>query len=164
MDDPKAALPMSLWWMVPQYVLLGVGDVFNSVGILQFFSDQSPEGMRSLGTTFFTSGLGVGNFLNSLLVTLVDRATATTTGGSWIGDNLNDSHLDYYYVFLLLLTMANMALFVWVAMRYRYKREFLEDSGAMETENEMVAGGKVKADLPARLPDNTTRDRAYVLE
>ncbi|VAI79908.1 unnamed protein product [Triticum turgidum subsp. durum] len=161
---PHDTVPMSVFWMLPQYVLLGVGDVFNSVGILEFFYDQSPEGMRSLGTTFFTSGLGVGNFLNSLLVTLVDRATATTTGGSWIGDNLNDSHLDYYYAFLLLLTVANMALFVWVAMRYRYKREFLEDSGAMETENEMVAGGKVKADLPARLPDNTTRDRAYVLE
>ncbi|XP_020157113.1 protein NRT1/ PTR FAMILY 5.1 [Aegilops tauschii subsp. strangulata] len=160
---PHDTVPMSVFWMLPQYVLLGVGDVFNSVGILEFFYDQSPEGMRSLGTTFFTSGLGAGNFLNSLLVTLVDRATATR--GSWIGDNLNDSHLDYYYAFLLLLTVANMALFVWVAMRYKYKREFLEDSGAMETEREteMVAGGKAKADLP-RLPDNTTRDRAYILE
>ncbi|KAM3213973.1 hypothetical protein ACQJBY_066412 [Aegilops geniculata] len=163
---PHDTVPMSVFWMLPQYVVLGVGDVFNSVGILEFFYDQSPEGMRSLGTTFFTSGLGVGNFLNSLLVTLVDRAT--TTGGSggrrksWIGDNLNDSHLDYYYAFLLLLTVANMALFVWVAMRYKYKREFLEDNGAMETETEMVAGGKVKADPPC-LPDNT-RDRAYVLE
>uniref|UniRef100_M8D1A3 Peptide transporter PTR3-A n=1 Tax=Aegilops tauschii TaxID=37682 RepID=M8D1A3_AEGTA len=134
-----------------------------SLGSFVTISMLSPEGMRSLGTTFFTSGLGAGNFLNSLLVTLVDRATATR--GSWIGDNLNDSHLDYYYAFLLLLTVANMALFVWVAMRYKYKREFLEDSGAMETEREteMVAGGKAKADLP-RLPDNTTRDRAYILE
>ncbi|KAF7103836.1 hypothetical protein CFC21_104777 [Triticum aestivum] len=162
---PHDTVPMSVFWMLPQYVLLGVGDVFNSVGILEFFYDQSPEGMRSLGTTFFTSGLGVGNFLNSLLVTLVDRATGGSGGRrkSWIGDNLNDSHLDYYYVFLLLLTMANMALFVWVAMRYKYKREFLEDNGAMETETEMVAGGKAKADLPC-LPDNTTRDRAYILE
>ncbi|XP_044961491.1 protein NRT1/ PTR FAMILY 5.1 [Hordeum vulgare subsp. vulgare] len=150
--SPHDTVPMSVFWMLPQYVLLGVGDVFNSVGILEFFYDQSPEGMRSLGTTFFTSGLGVGNFLNSLLVTLVDRATRGKggRGKSWIGDNLNDSHLDYYYVFLLLLTMANMALFVWVAMRYKYKREFLEDCGAMEKETEteieteMVADGKVK--------------------
>lgn len=161
---PHDTVPMSVFWMLPQYVLLGVGDVFNSVGILEFFYDQSPEGMQSLGTTFFTSGLGVGNFLNSLLVTLVDRATrGSGRRKSWIGDNLNDSHLDYYYVFLLLLTMANMALFVWVAMRYKYKREFLEDSGAMGTETEMVAGGKAKADPPC-LPDNTTKDRAYILE
>ncbi|XP_066362911.1 protein NRT1/ PTR FAMILY 5.1 [Miscanthus floridulus] len=121
-------VPMSIFWMLPQYVLMGVGDVFNSVGILEFFYDQSPDGMRSLGTTFFTSGLGVGNFLNSLLVTLIDRATKGrgSAGKSWIGDNLNDSHLDYYYVFLLLLSVLNMALFVWVAMRYKYKRESLE--------------------------------------
>jgi peptide/histidine transporter 3/4 len=136
-------VPMSIFWMLPQYVLMGVGDVFNSVGILEFFYDQSPDGMRSLGTTFFTSGLGVGNFLNSLLVTLVDRATRG--GKSWIGDNLNDSHLDYYYVFLLLLSVLNTALFVWVATWYKYKREFLEVDRAGTPELEM-AGDKGKVD------------------
>ncbi|KAK3139069.1 hypothetical protein QOZ80_5AG0377330 [Eleusine coracana subsp. coracana] len=134
-------VPMSVFWMLPQYVLLGVGDVFNSVGILEFFYDQSPDGMRSMGTTFFTSGLGAGNFLNSLLVTLVDRVTRKK---SWIGDNLNDSHLDYYYVFLLLLSVLNMAIFVWVARRYRYKREFLElEPGTSEMEVADGAKGKV---------------------
>ncbi|XP_062231116.1 protein NRT1/ PTR FAMILY 5.1 [Phragmites australis] len=141
-QGPGDTVPMSIFWMLPQYVLLGVGDVFNSVGILEFFYDQSPDGMRSLGTTFFTSGLGVGNFLNSLLVTLVDRATRGSKGGkSWIANNLNNSHLDYYYVFLLLLSVANLALFVWVATRYKYKREFLEVEGARTPELEM-AGGK----------------------
>ncbi|GJN14085.1 hypothetical protein PR202_gb00866 [Eleusine coracana subsp. coracana] len=134
-------VPMTVFWMLPQYVLLGVGDVFNSVGILEFFYDQSPHGMRSMGTTFFTSGLGAGNFLNSLLVTLVDRVTRNK---SWIGDNLNDSHLDYYYVFLLLLSVLNMAIFVWVARRYRYKREFLElEPGTSEMEMPHAGNGKV---------------------
>ncbi|TVU18841.1 hypothetical protein EJB05_34956, partial [Eragrostis curvula] len=141
-------VPMSVLWMLPQYALLGVGDVFNSVGILEFFYDQAPDGMRSLGTTFFTSGLGAGNFLNSLLVTLVDRATRRRGGKSWIGDNLNDSHLDYYYAFLLLLALANMALFVWVAKWYKYKREFLVQvegtSNGTTTELLEMAGGNRK--------------------
>uniref|UniRef100_A0A0D9WF89 Major facilitator superfamily (MFS) profile domain-containing protein n=1 Tax=Leersia perrieri TaxID=77586 RepID=A0A0D9WF89_9ORYZ len=140
-------VPMSIFWMLPQYVLIGVGDVFNSVGILEFFYDQSPQGMQSLGTTFFTSGLGVGNFLNSLLVTAVDRITRRGGAGkSWIGDNLNDSHLDYYYVFLLLLAVINLAVFVWVASRYEYKKEYLlEDDGTASRETEMAAaGGKGK--------------------
>ncbi|CAL4907443.1 unnamed protein product [Urochloa decumbens] len=137
-------VPMSIFWMLPQYVLMGVGDVFSSVGILEFFYDQSPDEMRSLGTTFFTSGLGVGNFLNSLLVTLVDRVTSRGGGKSWIGDNLNDSHLDYYYVFLLVLSVLNTAAFVWVATRYQYKREFLEvePAGTPELELEMAGGGQ----------------------
>ncbi|PUZ66613.1 hypothetical protein GQ55_3G332800 [Panicum hallii var. hallii] len=154
-------VPMSIFWMLPQYVLMGVGDVFNSVGILEFFYDQSPDGMRSLGTTFFTSGLGVGNFLNSLLVTLVDRATRGNPGSggkSWIGDNLNDSHLDYYYVFLLLLSVLNTALFAWVAMRYKYKREFLEVERVGTPELEMAGGqGKLDnvkvTDAPLRVKD-----------
>ncbi|KAF0928071.1 hypothetical protein E2562_037663 [Oryza meyeriana var. granulata] len=145
-------VPMSIFWMLPQYVLIGVGDVFSSVGILEFFYEQSPQGMQSLGTTFFTSGLGVGNFLNSLLVTVVDRVTRGGGGGgegkSWIGDNLNDSHLDYYYVFLLLLAVLNLAVFVWVATRYEYKEEYLSDDGVVgagSRETEM-AGGKGKVE------------------
>ncbi|XBI13396.1 protein NRT1/ PTR FAMILY 5.1-like [Aegilops tauschii subsp. strangulata] len=141
---PHETVPMSVFWMLPQYVILGVGDVFNTIGVLEFFYDQSPEGMQRLGTTFYTSGLGVGNFLSSLLVTLVDRTTRATVGKSWIGDNPNDSHLDYYYVFLLVLSVANMALFVWVAMRYKYNGAM----GTPEAEAEMVAGGKVTADSP----------------
>ncbi|CAD6334176.1 unnamed protein product [Miscanthus lutarioriparius] len=90
-------------------------------------------------------GLGVGNFLNSLLVTLVDRATRgrESAGKSWIGDNLNDSHLDYYYVFLLLLSVLNMAVFVWLVMRYKYKREFLE----VEHPESEIAGGQESGKL-----------------
>ncbi|XP_066166837.1 protein NRT1/ PTR FAMILY 5.1 isoform X3 [Oryza sativa Japonica Group] len=143
-------VPMSIFWMLPQYILIGVGDVFSSVGILEFFYEQSPQGMQSLGTTFFTSGLGVGNFLNSLLVTAVDRATrGGGAGKSWIGDNLNDSHLDYYYAFLLLLAVINLAVFVWVATRYEYKKEYLSDGGDVvagmaSRETEMAGGGKGK--------------------
>ncbi|CAI8597407.1 unnamed protein product [Vicia faba] len=72
---PKDIVPMSIFWLLPQYVLIGIADVFNAIGLLEFFYDQSPEDMQSLGTTFFTSGIGVGNFLNSFLVTMTDKIT-----------------------------------------------------------------------------------------
>ena len=31
--QPKTALPMSLWWMVPQYVLFGLSDVFAMISL-----------------------------------------------------------------------------------------------------------------------------------
>ncbi|GER50903.1 major facilitator superfamily protein [Striga asiatica] len=112
----------SILWLFPQYVLVGVGDVFSAVGMLEFFYDQSPDEMRSLGTTFFTSGIGVGNFFNSLLVTAVEGATR----GRWIGRDVNESRLDCYYGLLLVLSVVNLAVFVAAARKYVYK---VEDSG-----------------------------------
>uniref|UniRef100_A0A161WWR0 Major facilitator superfamily (MFS) profile domain-containing protein n=1 Tax=Daucus carota subsp. sativus TaxID=79200 RepID=A0A161WWR0_DAUCS len=70
---PKDIVPMSIFWLMPQYVLLGVGDVFNAVGLVEFFYDQAPVDMQSLGTAFFTSALGAGNFLNSFLFVLGEK-------------------------------------------------------------------------------------------
>lgn len=123
---PKEVVPMSIFWLLPQYVLIGIGDVFNAIGLLEFFYDQSPEDMQSLGTTFFTSGIGVGNFLNSFLVTVVDKITRRGGGKSWIGKNLNDTHLDYYYGFLLVISALNLGAFLWASGKYIYKRENIE--------------------------------------
>ncbi|CAK9135865.1 unnamed protein product [Ilex paraguariensis] len=123
---PKEIIPMTIFWLLPQYVLLGVADVFNAIGLLEFFYDQSPEDMQSLGTTFFTSGIGVGNFLNSFLVTMVDKITGRNGGKSWIGKNLNDSHLDYYYGFLMAISILNFGAFLWASSKYVYKRECMQ--------------------------------------
>lgn len=123
---PEEIVPMNIFWLLPQYVLLGVADVFNAIGLLEFFYDQSPEDMQSLGTTFFTSGIGVGNFLNSFLVTMVDKVTGSNGGKSWIGKNLNDSHLNYYYGFLLVISALNLGAFLWASSKYIYKRESMK--------------------------------------
>lgn len=123
---PKEIVPMSIFWLLPQYSLLGIADVFNAIGLLEFFYDQSPEDMQSLGTTFFTSGIGIGNFLNSFLVTMVDKITGSNGGKSWIGDNLNDCHLDYYYGFLLVISSLNLVPFLLASSKYIYKKECVE--------------------------------------
>ncbi|KAI6676082.1 hypothetical protein NL676_036878 [Syzygium grande] len=130
----KDIVPMSIFWLLPQYILLGIADVFNAIGLLEFFYDQSPEDMQSLGTTFFTSGIGVGNFLNSFLVTMVDKITGKFGQKRWIGNNLNDSHLDYYYGFLLVISTLNLGAFLWASSRYVYKREIKEVEGCEQIE------------------------------
>ncbi|KAM7275901.1 hypothetical protein ACFE04_017767 [Oxalis oulophora] len=124
---PKEIVPMSIFWLMPQYVLLGIADVFNAIGLLEFFYDQSPEDMQSLGTTFFTSGIGVGNFLNSFLVTMVDKITGRGNRKGWIGDNLNGCHLDYYYGLLLVISTLNLGAFLWASSKYVYKRETIKE-------------------------------------
>ncbi|KAG7574370.1 MFS transporter superfamily [Arabidopsis suecica] len=137
--SPKEVVPMSIFWLLPQYSLLGIGDVFNAIGLLEFFYDQSPEEMQSLGTTFFTSGIGLGNFLNSFLVTMIDKITSKGGGKSWIGDNLNDSRLDYYYGFLMVISIVNMGFFLWAATKYVYKSD----------ETKELSGGCVQMEAKA---------------
>lgn len=116
----SSQVPMSIFWLLPQYVLTGVCEVFISVGQMEFFLDQAPDSMRSLGNALYLSTVAVGSFVSSLLVSIVTEITYDSNGG-WIGNNLNRSHMDYFYWLLAILSLANTLLFVWCAQRYTYK-------------------------------------------
>ncbi|KAJ1429777.1 Proton-dependent oligopeptide transporter family [Sesbania bispinosa] len=120
---PEEIVPMGIFWLLPQNVLLGVADTFLTTGLLEFFYDQSPEEMKVLGTTFYTSTVAAGNYFNSFLVTIIDKFTRKMGHKSWIGNNLNDCHLDYYYGFLFVISLLNFGAFVWASSRYIYKKE-----------------------------------------
>ncbi|KAL6138842.1 hypothetical protein ACLB2K_064121 [Fragaria x ananassa] len=40
-------IPMSIFWQVPQYFIIGCGEVFTFIGQLEFFYEQAPDAMRS---------------------------------------------------------------------------------------------------------------------
>ncbi|KAF1886678.1 hypothetical protein Lal_00045913 [Lupinus albus] len=48
LDDPKAIIPISVFWLAPQYCLHGVADVFMMVGHLEFPFDQYPHSISIL--------------------------------------------------------------------------------------------------------------------
>uniref|UniRef100_A0A0D3G805 Uncharacterized protein n=1 Tax=Oryza barthii TaxID=65489 RepID=A0A0D3G805_9ORYZ len=106
--DPGAAVPMSLWWMVPQYVLFGAADVFAMVGMQEFFYDQVPGALKSLGLALYLSVLGVGSFISSFLISAIDVVTRRDGGTSWFDDDLNRGHLDYFYLLLAALTVLDL--------------------------------------------------------
>ncbi|XP_066326604.1 protein NRT1/ PTR FAMILY 5.10-like isoform X1 [Miscanthus floridulus] len=119
-DKPKVQLPMSLWWMVPQYVVFGAADVFAMVGLQEFFYDQVPDRLRSIGLALYISIFGIGSFVSSALVSGIHRATAAR-GQSWFSDNLNHAHLDYFYWLLATLSALQFFAYVFFAWRYKYK-------------------------------------------
>ncbi|TVU19498.1 hypothetical protein EJB05_35649, partial [Eragrostis curvula] len=121
-DRPGVPVPMSLWWMVPQYVLFGAADVFTMVGLQEFFYDQVPDKLRSLGLALYLSIFGVGSFISSALVSGIDRATAAR-GRSWFDNNLNRGHLDYFYWLIAGLSAVELLAYVVFAVTYKYKNK-----------------------------------------
>lgn len=121
-DKPKVPIPMSLWWMVPQYALFGMADVFTIVGLQEFFYDQVPDALRSLGLSFYLSVLGVGSFISSFLISVIDKISSKN-GKSWFSNNLNQAHLDYFYWFLAGLTGIEIVLFLYFSKIYVYRKK-----------------------------------------
>ncbi|KAJ0085080.1 hypothetical protein Patl1_07385 [Pistacia atlantica] len=41
-DKPNVTIPMSVCWLIPQYVVTGVSEALTMVGLQEFFYDQVP--------------------------------------------------------------------------------------------------------------------------
>ncbi|XP_019180093.1 PREDICTED: protein NRT1/ PTR FAMILY 5.2-like [Ipomoea nil] len=136
-------VPLTIFTLLPQLFLLGLADAFVEVAKTEFFYDQAPESMKSLGSSCFPTSLGVGNFLSSFVLSTVSRVTERGGRKGWILNNLNDSRLDYYYWFIALLNVVNLGFFFVVAKYYEYKAEISDFSeGTVElNQNGSAANG-----------------------
>ncbi|KAK8946557.1 Peptide transporter PTR3-A [Platanthera zijinensis] len=105
---------------------MGVGESFLVVAKMDFFYHQAPESMKSLGTSLALFSHGVGSFLSSFLLSAVASITQRNGGKGWIQNDLNASHLDYYYGFLSILCFCNIIYFLVVCRFYVYRAEVFD--------------------------------------
>ncbi|KAL2456680.1 Protein NRT1/PTR FAMILY 5.2 [Abeliophyllum distichum] len=123
LDVTGGQAPLSIFILLPQFILMGTADAFLEVAKIEFFYDQAPESMKSLGTSYSMTTLGAGNFISSFLLSTVSRVTKENGHHGWIQNNLNASHLDYYYAFFAILNCFNFIFFLVVIKFYVYKAE-----------------------------------------
>lgn len=123
-DRPSLTIPMSVWWLVPQYFLFGMADVFTMVGLQEFFYDQVPRELRSIGLALYLSIFGVGNFLSSFLISVIEEATGGVGQDSWFSNNLNRAHLDYFYWLLAGLSAVELLVYLYYAKSYIYYKGY----------------------------------------
>lgn len=121
-DQPHPDIPISVFWLVPQYCLHGLAEAFMSIGHLEFFYDQAPESMRSTAMALFWLAISFGNYFSSLLVFVVHKFSAGPNGSNWLrNDNLSKGKLEYFYWLLTLLQVVNLIYYLYCAKIYTFK-------------------------------------------
>ncbi|KAG9449328.1 hypothetical protein H6P81_009293 [Aristolochia fimbriata] len=110
--------PLSIFWLLPQYILLGVSDVFTVVGMQEFFYSRVPTRMRSVGIAMYSSVFGVGSFLSAILITVIEMVTSSSDGGSWFSDDMGEARLDKYYWLLALSGSISLMSFIALSRHY----------------------------------------------
>ncbi|KAG6527388.1 hypothetical protein ZIOFF_009487 [Zingiber officinale] len=121
-DGGGGAVPVSVFWQVPQYFIVGAAEVFTFIGQLEFFYDQAPDAMRSMCSALSLTTTALGNYLSAFLVTIVTGITTKNENLGWIPDNLNRGHLDYFFWLLAILSLLNFGAYLFIAKWYTYKK------------------------------------------
>ncbi|KAJ4799942.1 Protein NRT1/ PTR FAMILY 8.5 [Rhynchospora pubera] len=117
---------ISITWQLPQYFLIAASEMLTCIAQLEFFYEEAPDSMKSMCTSFNLLAMSLGNYLSSLIVTLVTVLTGTDGSSGWIPDDLNRGHLDYFFWSLSCLSVVNFVVYVAFAKRYKIKRIILE--------------------------------------
>ncbi|KAK8576767.1 hypothetical protein V6N13_015200 [Hibiscus sabdariffa] len=115
-------MPMSIFWQVPQYFIIGCAEVFTFIGQLEFFYEEAPDDMRSLCSALALTTSALGNYLSTFLVNMVANFSTRDGNLGWIPDNLNYGHLHYFFWLLAVLSVLNLGVFLMVASWYSYKK------------------------------------------
>ena len=110
---------ISILWQVPQFMTTGISETFTYIGQMQFFYDQAPDAMRSIGSTLTPASTALGNYLNILLVRVISRLTGNP---GWIPNSgsIDMGHLDYFFFTIAILTLINFGFFCLISTGYKY--------------------------------------------
>ncbi|KAL4350982.1 hypothetical protein HN51_033355 [Arachis hypogaea] len=121
MDNPEADVPISIWWLLPQYVIIGTSDALTVIGFQELYYDQMLEGMRSLGAVALSVVFGLENFVNNEIIVVV-VAINSRFGDKWLQNNPNKAHLYHFYWVLARLSAINLCIYVHIANAFVYKK------------------------------------------
>lgn len=114
---------LSAYWLLIQYILIGVAEVFCIVGLLEFLYQEAPDAMRSVGSAYAAVAGGLGCFFATMLNNVINALTGNEKEGkpSWLSQNINSGRFDYFYWLLTVLGMINFFVFLFFAKRYKYR-------------------------------------------
>ncbi|KAL3640928.1 hypothetical protein CASFOL_015896 [Castilleja foliolosa] len=111
----------SVFWLFPQCFLIGAAEVFTYVGQLEFFYNEATDGTRSISSAVFLCEIGIGSWLSTAIVKIVEGLSGGV-GKGWLRNDLNESRLDYFYWILTGINAVNFVVYLWAAQRFKGRK------------------------------------------
>uniref|UniRef100_A0A6N2KPS4 Major facilitator superfamily (MFS) profile domain-containing protein n=1 Tax=Salix viminalis TaxID=40686 RepID=A0A6N2KPS4_SALVM len=136
-DHPRAVVDMSANWLLPQHCLVGLAEALSTIGQIDFFYSQFPKSMKSIAMALLALSAAAGDLVASLIIGIVNDVTKRGGRVSWLSNNLNKGHYDYYYWLLSLLNVANFFYYLLCSRAFGNEDEKEYDGGEAMEEVEM---------------------------
>lgn len=134
-EKPNDRIPMTMFWLLPQFLLLGAHEGIYEDSIASFFAGQAPRWITDKYQLSFKNGmLGLGIMSSVLSVYIVRKVSEMGGKTSWFQHTLNKSHLDYYYWTLAGLGAVNLVYCIVLSYFYTYKDSKVEDEEVAHSE------------------------------
>ncbi|KAL8525536.1 hypothetical protein ACS0TY_014960 [Phlomoides rotata] len=102
-------------WLVPQMVLVGLGEAFHLPGQVGLYYQEFPSSMKSLATAMVAMLIGVAFYLSSGVIDFMRRVT------DWLPDDIDDGRVDYVYWVMVVIGTINFGYFLVISWFYKYK-------------------------------------------
>ncbi|KAK3187751.1 hypothetical protein Dsin_027312 [Dipteronia sinensis] len=100
----------SMFWLAPQYCLLGLMLGFSADGLDEFMIDELPESLRNYASAMNRFVIdGLGSFLSILFI---------HANRNIFGSTLDDSRLDKYYMRLMIISFLNVCYYYFISTIY----------------------------------------------
>ncbi|XP_008239649.1 PREDICTED: protein NRT1/ PTR FAMILY 2.8-like [Prunus mume] len=143
--------PSSFALLLPQFFLSGLTEAFSAVSIMEFFTMQMPESMRTTAGAVFFLSLSISSYIGSLIVNIVHKATEKKAKSPWLGGHdLNQNRLDYYYYIIAGLGVLNLVYFNFFARRYVLVGRPGNGRKEMQLENPVLHGSRDQSECASK--------------
>jgi len=107
----------SIWWQTPQYMLIGLGEVFAAITCYELFYSEVPPHMRSVCQSI--------NLLCTAFGSLAAAGFNSIMQG-WIPQNLNEGKLENVFFVLAVLMAVNIAAFKLLSANFDHRAPELD--------------------------------------
>ena len=113
--QPESIVPMLALWLIPQLVLVGIGEAFHFPGQVALYYQEFPTSLKSTSTAMIALIIGISFYMSTVLIDLVQRITG------WLPNNINNGRLDNMYWLLVVGGVVNFGYFLVCACLYKYQ-------------------------------------------